>query len=219
MSLNFNSNLLAQVPSLLKRSILYMDNRTPPMENVINTINRVLTFNTFGLHLNTCLLKGVTAVFKTWMQSAFLLYLFVIWGVLYFFAQVIDFMKGWTSTMEENSTSGTNEISVRHVTLVAIIGTTVVSSQCMSPCWPLLGLLSWCPIFNSMLPQLIWRSGIRIWNLWLPDLQMSYRGLMARHDKITPDSKVHGANMGPIWGRQDPGGPHVGPMNLAIWEH
>ena len=34
----------------------------------------------------------------------------------------------------------------------------------------------------------------------------------------TPDSKVHGANMGPIWGRQDPGGPHVGPMNLAIWD-
>ena len=25
---------------------------------------------------------------------------------------------------------------------------------------------------------------------------------------IFPDSKVHGANMGPIWGRQDPGGPH-----------
>ena len=34
----------------------------------------------------------------------------------------------------------------------------------------------------------------------------------------TPDSKVHGANMGPIWGRQDPGGPHVGPMNFAIWD-
>ena len=32
-----------------------------------------------------------------------------------------------------------------------------------------------------------------------------------------PDIKVHEANMGPIWGRQDPGGPHVGPMNLAIW--
>ena len=32
-----------------------------------------------------------------------------------------------------------------------------------------------------------------------------------------PDIKVHGANMGPIWGRQDPGGPHVGPMNFAIW--
>ena len=32
-----------------------------------------------------------------------------------------------------------------------------------------------------------------------------------------PDSKVHGANMRPIWGRQDLGGSHVGPMNLAIW--
>ena len=32
-----------------------------------------------------------------------------------------------------------------------------------------------------------------------------------------PDSKVYGANMGPTWGRQDPGGSHVGPMNLAIW--
>ena len=32
-----------------------------------------------------------------------------------------------------------------------------------------------------------------------------------------PDSKVHGANIGPIWGRQDPGGPYVGPMNFAIW--
>ena len=34
---------------------------------------------------------------------------------------------------------------------------------------------------------------------------------------LAPDSKVHGANMGPIWGQQDPGGPHVGPMNFAIW--
>ena len=31
-----------------------------------------------------------------------------------------------------------------------------------------------------------------------------------------PDSKVHGDNMWPIWRREDPGGPHVGPMNLAI---
>ena len=23
--------------------------------------------------------------------------------------------------------------------------------------------------------------------------------------------------MGPTWGRQDPGGPHVGHVNLAIW--
>ena len=32
-----------------------------------------------------------------------------------------------------------------------------------------------------------------------------------------PDSRVQGANMGPIWGRQDPCGPHVGPINFAIW--
>ena len=31
-------------------------------------------------------------------------------------------------------------------------------------------------------------------------------------------NKVHGANTGPIWGRQEPGGPHVGTMNLAIWD-
>ena len=31
-----------------------------------------------------------------------------------------------------------------------------------------------------------------------------------------PHSKVHGANMGPIWGLRDPGGPHVGPKNVAI---
>ena len=33
-----------------------------------------------------------------------------------------------------------------------------------------------------------------------------------------PDSKVHGANMGPIWDRQNLVGPHVGPMNFAIWD-
>ena len=31
-----------------------------------------------------------------------------------------------------------------------------------------------------------------------------------------PDSKVHGAYMGPTWGRQAPSGLHVGTMNLAI---
>ena len=25
--------------------------------------------------------------------------------------------------------------------------------------------------------------------------------------------------MGPIWGRQDPGGSYVGPMNFAIWDN
>ena len=35
--------------------------------------------------------------------------------------------------------------------------------------------------------------------------------------KIYADNKVHGANMGSIWGQQDPVGPHVGPMNFVIW--
>ena len=37
-------------------------------------------------------------------------------------------------------------------------------------------------------------------------------------NRVFPDSKVHGANMGPSWGRQDPGGPHDGHMNLTNWD-
>ena len=33
-----------------------------------------------------------------------------------------------------------------------------------------------------------------------------------------PDSKVHGANMGPTCVLSAPDGPHVGPINLAIRE-
>ena len=32
-----------------------------------------------------------------------------------------------------------------------------------------------------------------------------------------PDSKVHLAHIGPTWFLSAPGGPHVGPMNLANW--
>ena len=35
----------------------------------------------------------------------------------------------------------------------------------------------------------------------------------------SPDSKVHGANMGPTWVLPAPYGPHVGPMNFTIWLH
>ena len=33
---------------------------------------------------------------------------------------------------------------------------------------------------------------------------------------VDPDSKVHGANMGPTWVLPAPDGPHVGPMILVI---
>ena len=35
-------------------------------------------------------------------------------------------------------------------------------------------------------------------------------------ENLYPDSKVHGANMGPTWVLSAPDGPHVGPMKLAI---
>ena len=38
------------------------------------------------------------------------------------------------------------------------------------------------------------------------------------HQRNNPHSKVHGANMGPTWVLSAPDGPHVGPMNLAIWQ-
>ena len=34
--------------------------------------------------------------------------------------------------------------------------------------------------------------------------------------RVSPDSKVHGAKVGPTWVLSAPDGPHVGPMNLAI---
>ena len=53
------------------------------------------------------------------------------------------------------------------------------------------------------------------------DLSVIYKlhqhGIIEHDAQLGPDKKVHGANMGPIWGPQDPGGPRVGPMNFAIW--
>ena len=52
-----------------------------------------------------------------------------------------------------------------------------------------------------------------------PQRVIQWRISLHRLMVSNPDSKVYGANMGPIWGRQDPGGPHVGPMNFATWDH
>ena len=49
---------------------------------------------------------------------------------------------------------------------------------------------------------------------------LSYHGakfvITSSMKTIYPDSKVHGANIGPIWVLLAPDGPHVGPMNVAI---
>ena len=52
------------------------------------------------------------------------------------------------------------------------------------------------------------------WGWWFETPSCS---LWRHRNENFPDSKVHGANMGPIWGRQNPGESHVGPMNFAIW--
>ena len=51
-------------------------------------------------------------------------------------------------------------------------------------------------------------SPLKVSNVWITHLMYYILDY--------PDSKVHGSNVGPIWGRQDPGGPHDGPMNFAI---
>ena len=69
----------------------------------------------------------------------------------------------------------------------------------------------------------IWAAAcLSAWYCWWIWLQWLFFCLSAAlvcigSNANIPDSKVHGGNMGPIWGRQDPDGPSVGPMNLAIW--
>ena len=50
--------------------------------------------------------------------------------------------------------------------------------------------------------------------LWIPGTDKEVK---LWFKKIYPDGKVHGDSIGPIWGWQDPGGPHVGPMKFAIF--
>ena len=57
---------------------------------------------------------------------------------------------------------------------------------------------------------------------WLRSELSKYRNIVGditdRWSDYIPDSKVHGANIGPTWGRQDPVGPYVGHVNLANWD-
>ena len=53
----------------------------------------------------------------------------------------------------------------------------------------------------------------RHWNIWG---LIQYKDVFLPVSKTYPDTKVHVANMGHTWGWEDPGGPHVGPINFAI---
>ena len=68
---------------------------------------------------------------------------------------------------------------------------------------------------HVMVPKLLCQS-TSTWGRWCQ--KQVYRAWISVFTDSTPDSKIHWANMGPIWGRQDPGGSHVGPMNLALWD-
>ena len=72
-----------------------------------------------------------------------------------------------------------------------------------------------------------WRDSIQTIKCWSTDLKspndrdeyVAYQSIFDPGDwYITPDNKAHGANMGPTWDRQHPGGPYVGHVNLAIWD-
>ena len=53
--------------------------------------------------------------------------------------------------------------------------------------------------------------GINLWNMVIMEIRT-----VAMFINIPWYSKVRWVKMGPTMGWQDPGGPHVGPMNLAI---
>ena len=54
-----------------------------------------------------------------------------------------------------------------------------------------------------------------VWSQTEKNVFIRYRYPL-RKSRGYPDSKVHGANMGPTWVLSAPDGPHVGPMNIAI---
>ena len=48
------------------------------------------------------------------------------------------------------------------------------------------------------------------------NFKLGFKFITLTYNEAFPDSKVHGANMGPTWILSAPDGPHVGPMKLAI---
>ena len=78
----------------------------------------------------------------------------------------------------------------------------------------------WSGIFMVLNLHCVWNtigiSAMVVVSFRRPKMNDIIDAIYHHHD--IPDSKVHGANMGPIRGRRDPGGPPVGAMNLVIWD-
>ena len=63
----------------------------------------------------------------------------------------------------------------------------------------------------------VWHRSVLLISFRCISLTPLVSGVLYTFDTIAyPDSKVHGANMGPTWVLSVPDGPHVGPVNLAI---
>ena len=54
-------------------------------------------------------------------------------------------------------------------------------------------------------------------NTWPAQSTTTITWVCCQRNGDIPDSKVYGANMGPTWGRQDPGGPHDEPCYLGCY--
>ena len=86
--------------------------------------------------------------------------------------------------------------------------------------WHML-FMSTCPIYDLIFVSLFhhyWRDDL-FQNVQLQEWQCWPAGEPRQWTLIAnllnyPDSKVHGTNMRPIWGRQDTGRPHIGPCTL-----
>ena len=97
----------------------------------------------------------------------------------------------------------------------------------MFPCTMPRETSCWCPNTSSRSTSWLghWRSSqmsssrpTDVWRMRKRKQTRSFQNKLCFHktEYSHPNSKVHGANMGPTWGRQDPGGPHVSPINFAI---
>ena len=77
--------------------------------------------------------------------------------------------------------------------------------------WP------WC-ILSYVWWEAIKLFWIWIW-IWIFKPECCYRQCFTYRLAWAKLSGYQGSwgQHGPIWGRQDPGGSHIGPMNLAIW--
>ena len=105
-------------------------------------------------------------------------------------------------------------IKCSHVKCKSILKTT-----CRIDCWPK-PQQKYCP--NATLPLNGMHLNFPLQNISRfvgPQDAQALPGsalLMQRHVSECPDSKVPGANMGPIWVPSAPDGPHVGPMKLVV---